>query len=120
MRAFVSREGKLIQPKPHQACFLGRNNSVKSKCLMVLYSRQQAGQGGLTLRQLASITGASLAYLENKSGRWWEWRYVNRSKTGHHWHYSYTIAKRGVHFLQDRLPDDKFEQYQAEIQAWQA
>ncbi|MFH0942540.1 MAG: hypothetical protein V1823_05940, partial [Chloroflexota bacterium] len=63
---------------------------------------------------------ASLLSLISK---WYKWRYVDRRAVGVDGakpHYVYGIAERGIHFVDDRIPADKYNAYIAEINAHRA
>ena len=119
MRPFKSTDGRLIYPQTHLAKFNGKRNSCKSKTLLVLYNNDGKY---LTARQLHKLTGVSLEYLEVRLTFWYNIRYLNRKPTSPaHGRpvWSYQIAERGKHFVEDRIPPDKRMTYLLEIKTWQ-
>ena len=63
------------------------------------------GQGisSLTVREIYNNAGGvSYNYLIHRLTLWVRWRYLKRYQTS--WGYSYTLAKRGIHFIEDIVP----------------
>lgn len=108
----------------HIATFNGRHNSNISKTLIVLYSRKQRGiTAGLSAKELHLATGVSYDNLRAKLTKWYNWRYLDRRAVGVDGgrpHYVYTIAERGIHFVEDRIPLDRYNDYITEIKTFRA
>jgi predicted transcriptional regulator len=119
MRPFQARDGRIIVPRQHIAKFNGDNNRSKSKVLIWLYSRLQHGYtSGLSALELSQAVGVSYSSLQSSLSKWYKWRYIDRrpvSSDSGHPHYTYAIADRGVHFVEDIIPRDKYDQYVSEI-----
>ena len=118
MRPFNSKDGRLIVPRDHTAYFGGRNNSSKGKVLIWL----QHNKGRfLTARQLHDETSVSYDYLRARLSFWFNIRYLNRKVVAPHkgkpvW--AYCIAERGEHFVNNRIPVEKHNEYISDINLW--
>ena len=100
------------------ATFNGKHNMMKSKALMILLDRRQKEQGGLTLKQLALSSSVSYEYLKARLGVWHGWKYVNRRVTTNGKNkpvFSYSIAARGIRFVNERIPQAVFDRYIMEL-----
>lgn len=121
MRPIHTKEGKLVIARPHEATFNGRHNACKSKALIVLYHRKYKlhQSTGLTLKELSRASGVSYSYLKSRLGKWVSWGYLLRKITNgtNRPVYSYSIGKRGRHFVEDRIPKDILSQYIEDIKA---
>jgi hypothetical protein len=90
---------------------------------LLLYSRLQAGNNiGLNFRQIWWATGVNVGYLKSRLGIWTRWKYLSRravsSKSGRAL-YRYTLAKRGIHFIEDIIPPNAAQEMIKEIEDWQ-
>jgi len=98
------------------ASFRGKNNCAKAKVLITLYLRRQQGiKRGMTFME---VTRASkIPYGSFHPSRWHRWNYINRrlSLEGGKPCYLYTIALRGIHFVEDRIPPNRYEDYLNEM-----
>jgi predicted ArsR family transcriptional regulator len=118
MRPFYSKDGRLIVPHDHTAYFGGRNN--RSKGMVLIWLLHHKGQFR-TARQLADETGVNYDYLRARLSFWFNIRYVNRKvvlpRRGRPvW--SYCIAERGEHFVENRIPVEKRNEYISDINLW--
>jgi len=118
MRPFNSKDGRLIIPSSHTADFTGKNNSAKSKVLIWLSHIKGKYR---TARQLHDETGVNYDYLRSRLSFWYNIRYVNRKailprKGRPVW--AYEIAERGEHFVDNRLPVEKRNEYVSDINLW--
>lgn len=103
------------------ATFEGKHNETKSKCLLLLFAYKKHNRTkGLSVSQIAAGTGLDYASLVTLLKRWSSFStpYVLRkpglNKQGRAC-FTYTISKRGVRFITERLPDDKHRQFVAEL-----
>jgi len=119
------KDGETRLATIHKANFKGKHNASKCKILIVLYSRRfnHHDKTGLTLEQLHVVSGVSLEYLRSRITKWFSWKYIAREPvvsplTGRMC-FSYTIAERGIHMLEDRAPRNKLEEWETEILNWQ-
>jgi len=120
MQPFESKDGRVIVPYSHTADFTGKNNSTKSKVLIWLIHNKGKYR---TARQLADDTGVSYDYLRARLSFWYNIRYINRKvvtprKGRPVW--AYCIAERGEHFVNNRIPVDKHNEYVKDINLWRA
>ena len=118
MEYFRSKDGREIEPRDHIACFLGKNNSSKGRVLIWL---MHLGGKFRTARQIADETGVNYEYIKARLMFWFRIKYVNRKllipSVGRPvW--SYCIAERGRHFVDEHLPADKFSEYINDINLW--
>ena len=118
MEPFNSKDGRLIKPHDHLADFTGDNNRSKSKVLIWLLHNKGKYR---TARQLAEDTGCAYAYLKGRLSFWYNIRYINRhavlpARGRPHW--AYCIAERGAHFVNDRIPANKYDEYIKEVKEW--
>ncbi|MFC2040433.1 hypothetical protein ACFLTW_04600 [Chloroflexota bacterium] len=118
MIPFYSKDGRLIAPRNHTAYFGGRNNSAKGKVLIWLLHKKGRF---LTARQIHDQTGVSYDYLRARLSFWFNIRYINRkailpSKGRPLW--AYGIAERGEHFVNERIPIEKHNEFVADINLW--
>ena len=106
--------------QPVIATFNGRHNEAKSKALITLLDYKEQGLGGLTLKELARQSSVSYEYLKSRLGKWYEWKYVTRRATVNVDRpvYSYSIAARGRHFVEDIIPSDVLAQYMIELKEY--
>ena len=114
------KDGKTRIAHPHIATFRGKHNASKSKILLICYHQKFMEQStiGFSARELAEISGVSYSYLKKRLSKWVEWKYLLRKATaGPHGKpvFVYSIATRGSHFLEDRAPKEKLDQYLREI-----
>ncbi len=95
--------------KVHYATFNGVHNHIKAKALIVLgHRRAKLGTTtGLDCVELAGQAGVDLLYVRSKIAAWTNWKYINR-KAGANAQgrpvYTYSIAARGVKFIEQRTP----------------
>jgi len=120
MEPFQAKNGRVIIPEEHIVDFTGKNNSCKSKVFLYLIHKEGSYLSAL---QLNWVTGVSYAYLKQRLSFWYNIRYLNRKATKPakgrpSW--AYCIAERGINFLNIRLPEDKRNQYIAEMNAYNA
>ena len=118
MQPFYSKDKRVIVPRDHVACFIGKNNSAKGKTL--LYLLHEKGKY-FTARQLHEETGVSYDYLRQRLSFWFNIRYLDRApsisvKGKLAW--GYCIDDRGEHFVKDRIPEERREAYLAEMNLW--
>lgn len=118
MRPFYNKNGRAIEPRDHTVDFTGHNNGSKSKVLLFLSHIEGKY---LTARQLHEKTGVSYDYLRQRLSFWFNIRYINRkvlapARGRPVW--AYCIAERGKHFVLDRIPGDKKNQFVRELNAW--
>jgi hypothetical protein len=84
---------------------------MKGRCLIVLYHRMyKLGiSKGLSYSELAAQAGVSKDYVGSKVCLWVTWKYINK-KAGTNASgrpvYVYSIAARGVKFIQERMGKD--------------
>lgn len=122
---FMNKDGKVIISKSHIATFNGVHNASKAKVFIVLYHlKYKLGLNtGLNVLDLYLQSGVNYDYLRSKLGKWYEWGFLSRrpvdSGKGRAV-YTYMIAKRGEHFIEDIVPRDILNQYVAEIKAFRA
>lgn len=116
MRQVVCRDGRLRTAHSHIASFRGCHNSSKSRTLLVLYHRMFSlkASSGLTCRQLSEQSGVSLGYLKHRLSKWVDWHYLLRNRKRP---FRYGIAKRGVGFVERRIPPQRLEEYCEAIKA---
>ncbi len=114
---------RIIQRRPHFATFNGSHNSMKSKVLMWLYHRniEKGDPTGMSARELSNEIGCKFGSLETHLIFYVRpCRYLERemcfNNTREVWHY--TIAERGVHFVEDRLTLEARDRFLAEIMAY--
>lgn len=116
---FVASDGRLIIPKRHIATFQGKHNKNKAKVLIFLYYVRFHGfNKSYGAQELSIFTGCPYQSVLNSLGKWYKWRYLDRRAVGADGmrpHYAYTIGERGVHFIKNRIPPDKFNQYVKEL-----
>lgn len=120
MKPFVSKDGRLIEPVDHLACFRGKNNSSKGKVLIYLLYLEGKFR---TARQIFFDTGVSYAYLRSRLSFWFNIRYLNRkallpARGSPVW--AYAIAERGKNFVTYRIPPEKRNEYVSSINEWQS
>ncbi|MFC2022043.1 hypothetical protein ACFLTR_02360 [Chloroflexota bacterium] len=97
---------------------------VSLRPLIVLYHRinRLAASTGLSLKELSEQSGVKYSYLESRLAKWVKWEYIIRKvKQGDNRPvYCYSIASRGIHFVEDRIPRDRLQDYIAEIREHKA
>ncbi len=122
---FISKSGKVIISKPHIATFNDVHNASKTKVFIVLYHRKNrlGLNTGLNVRDIHLQSNVDYDYLRTRMSKWHEWGYLSRrpvdSGKGRAV-YTYMIAKRGEHFIEDIVPGDILNQYIAEIKAFKS
>jgi len=112
---------KIRTYRPVIATFNGKHNQMKSKALIILLDRKQKELGGLTLKQLTIASSVSYEYLKARLGVWHGWRYVNRRVTTNGKNkpvFSYSIAARGIKFVNERIPPDVVHRYIMELKEY--
>jgi len=82
--------------KPSRPTFKGRHNSVKAKCLIVLYEAKMGHQIGPTAKELAAKAGVSYRSLSTLLPRWLRWEFVLCEGT---YRVQWRIARRGQQWL---------------------
>lgn len=82
--------------------FVGKHNSIKAKCWLLLYDRCLGNQRGLKLAELAEMTGCSYKSLSVLLSRWIKWKYIGycERKGGR----EYRLLRRGIAWI-DRWHD---------------
>lgn len=82
----------------NEPTFNGIHNATRCKAWLVLYDRYLGRKKGLTLRELALISGIGYHSLAVSLSRWIEWRYIGYRTTpkGR----IYRIRKRGKEWLE--------------------
>lgn len=75
----------------------GAWNCRKWKCLFILNERARKGQGGISAKDLAELTGVGLASLNAALLKWVRWRYIARQ--GERMQYKYVLLAGGKKFL---------------------
>ena len=119
------KDGKTRIAHPHIATFRGKHNASKSKVLLICYHRKfmEHSTIGLGARELAETSGVNYSYLKKRLPKWVEWKYLLRKATAGPQGkpvFVYSIAVRGSHFLEDRAPREKLNQYLMEIRSAKA
>ncbi len=105
----MARGMQLVTYIPHIATFNGRHNEVKSKCFIVLYL---AGKY-LSPKEVKAAAGLPWEYCS----RWHRLGYLVRKVVkGRIPYYVYQLSLRGRHFVEDRIPPEKYEEYLKEIE----
>jgi len=97
--------------------FEGKHNSTRCRAWLVLYDRYLGNKRGLTLRELAFMTGISYKSLSVSLIKWIRWRYIGYQP--HRGGRQYCILKRGRDWLQRWQDTMPLEQYIKEIEAHQ-
>ena len=94
--------------------FVGKHNSTRCKAWLVLYDRYLGNKRGLTLRELAIVTGISYKSLSVSLSRWIRWRYVGYTTTpeGRIYH----LGKRGKDWLERWWYTMPLQQYIEELE----
>ena len=94
------------------ATFNGRHNQCKSKCFIVLY----LDKGYLHRKEMEDLSGEP----EN-CDHWYDNGYLGHRvyKGKGRLCYIYSLVLRGRHFVEDRIPPEKYEQYLQEIKEHQ-
>ena len=110
---------------PREATFKGAHNASKCKTLLLLYHRKhKLGLGtGLSARDIHLQSGVGYDYLRARLGVWFKWGYLSRRLTINYTGkpaFSYTIAKRGEHFIENRVPQEALDRYIAEIRIFRS
>jgi predicted ArsR family transcriptional regulator len=123
MRPFYSKDGRLITPRPHEAHFQGIHNASKAKVLIYLHFLHRKGHhSGKTAKQLHDATGVSFEYLKSRLTFWHHIEYLRRSVIdpgkGRPL-FAYRINDRGIRFVDERIPPDRYDDYVREINEWQ-
>lgn len=117
-----TRDGRTVLARPHEATFHGKHNMAKSKALITLYHLKYklADTRGLTLKQLSIQSGVSYNTLKSSLGDWFLWKYVKRRaiEGSTRPKFAYVIGHRGEHFIEDRLPKNRLQDYISEIRAY--
>ena len=105
-----------IRTISYRVSFNGIHNSVRSKCLIVLYDRYLGGEQrkGLTVRELAAQAGVNLFSVKSKIMLWCKWKYLLGYKTDP---YTFKIAERGKKWIdRHRHRGMPFDRYMQEIE----
>jgi hypothetical protein len=122
MRSFYSKDGRLITPRPHEAHFLGKHNASKAKAIIYLEFLYRKGyKSWLTANQIHNETGVSFEYLKSRLTYWYRIRYLKRGvidQSKGRSLYTYRIDDRGIRFVNERIPFDRYADYVREINAW--
>lgn len=117
-----TRDGRTVIARPHEATFNGKHNSAKARTLIVLYhlKHKLSDTRGLTLKQLAITSGVSYSTLKSSLGDWCMWKYVKRRVIEGTTRpmFSYVIGQRGEHFVENRIPRNRLQDYITEISAY--
>jgi hypothetical protein len=117
-----TRDGRTVIARPHEATFNGLHNSAKARTLIVLYhlKHKLSDTRGLTLKQLAITSGVSYSTLKSSLGDWYMWKYVKRRVIEGTTRpmFSYVIGQRGEHFVENRIPRNRLQDYITEISAY--
>ena len=94
--------------------FNGKHNSTRCKAWLVLYDRYLGRKRGLTLRELALMTGISYHSLAVSLTRWIKWRYIGYRTTpkGR----TYRLCKRGKDWLERWWYIMPLQQYLEELE----
>lgn len=121
-RRYVSSKGQEFETRPHFATFNAKHNASKVKALIVLYHRAFTLRqtSGLTLGDLHRQSGVDYFYLKTRLAKWVGWKYLQKHivcKNGKPC-YSYNIAERGKHFIEDIVPAEWLKAYIAEIRTF--
>jgi len=119
------KTGRMVIAHEHRAGFNGAHNRSKSKALIILH-RQKFTLGDntpLTVRQIAQESGVSYGFLKVRFSFWTNTCHyvirkpiVNESGLA----YGYTIAARGIHFVEDIIPRNRLSDYIAEIRDYKS
>jgi predicted ArsR family transcriptional regulator len=122
MRPFYSKDGRLITPRPHEAYFRGKYNASKAKVLIyLLYLHRKGDRSGKTAQQIHDATGVSFEYLKSRLTFWYHINYLRRSAfdpgRGRSL-FIYRIDERGIRFVDERIPPDRYSDYVREINEW--
>ncbi len=122
MRQFYSKDGRLITPRPHEAHFEGKHNASKAKVLIYLEYRYRKGfYHGMTAQQLHDATGVNFNYLKSRLTYWYHIGYLKRGvierEKGRSL-YTYRIDDRGIRFVYERIPLDRYNDFVREINEW--
>jgi predicted transcriptional regulator len=112
---------KLVKRTPNYVpSFRGKHNATRCKTWLVLYNCYLGHKRGLTLRELAQITGISYGSLSVCLVKWVKWRYIGYQP--HPNGRQYCILKRGRDWLkrwQETMPLEKYideiEEHQLDI-----
>jgi len=86
-----------IRERHQEPTFNGRHNAVKAKAWLALLDNKLSGKDGLTVSELADMTGANVASLSVLLCRWRYWNYV--SGWGKRGQTRYVIMPRGQRWL---------------------
>ena len=103
----------ILRARIHMATFRGRHNATKSKVLIVLYHFNEKGYfKGFDVNDLAERTMCPLSSIKSGVCRWTKWRYLTRIDSTP---YRYKIAHRGIHFVDNIIPDARLADYILEM-----
>jgi hypothetical protein len=118
--SFIAKDGRRIIARPHIAVFNKKHNACKAKVLILLYHRKYIDNtvSGLRIRDVHKLTGVSYEYIKFRVSKWVAWGYLSRQ--GDSKPYTYSIADRGRHIVEDIIPREWLEYYIGEIRAHKA
>ena len=121
---FANSQGELYSTRFHDANFGEKHNASKAKCLLILYHHKHklGHKYGLSVAELSQASGVSYSYVKARVRFWLQWGYIHRKVklSGVRPTFTYTIAKRGTHLLEDILPEFWLQYYVAQIKAYRA
>jgi hypothetical protein len=122
MRPFYSKDGRLITPRPHEAHFQEKHNASKAKTLIYLhYLHRKGHHSGKTAKQIHDATGVSFGYLKSRLNFWYRIHYLRRNAIDPGKGRSlfvYRVDERGIRFVDERIPPDRYDDYVREINEW--
>ncbi len=107
----------IVRTTNYVPTFKGKHNSTRCKAWLVLYDRFLGRKRGLTLKELALMTGISYHSLANSLTRWLKWRYIGYRTTpkGR----IYRLNKRGKDWLERWWYTMPLQQYLEELETVQ-
>jgi hypothetical protein len=115
--------GKVYLARRHYCQWRGKSDASKGKMLMYLYwQRFSCNRNvGITVREVSDFCGISRSYLEDRVKKWVEWEYLDKHTVDNNFGspaFGYTIAKRGIHFLEDVVPSIVLLRWQNQIRQY--
>ena len=108
----------MIYAKESHPSWRGSHNSVKSKVLLQLYAIWEHGDNqGLCLKEIVKLTKCNIDSLRIMLPKWVEWHYLRRDAKvyDNRPQFAYAIDQRGRHFVEDRIPPGKREEFIRQI-----
>ena len=104
--------------------FNGLHNRTKAKVLIfLLYLSENGARQGITINQLANLTGLPISSLRALLPKWWRWGYVNMIKLGKAKPDGstclYRIGLKGRNYVQLTIPTTVYNECIQDIQDWQ-